>query len=116
MVNYEFILIVNFSIFDLKTNYFNSKINESTLPFLFSKSSWKQPFKLKGSFKRYVTLFLAKICPSLPPPLVTVRNVSNMSLPLLRNEIFEPPLLLLIENKGNNLRYISKRYFNTQLM
>ena len=43
----------------------------------------KNSVKNKGSFKRYVTLFLAKICPSLPLPLpiVTVRNVSNMSHP-----------------------------------
>ena len=35
-------------------------------------------------------------------------------LPLLRNEIFDTPLV--IENTGNNLRYISKRCFNTNHM
>ena len=34
-----------------------------------------------------------------------IRNVSNMPLPLLRNEIFDATLL--IENTGNNLRYVS---------
>ena len=63
------------------------------------------------SFKRYVTL---------PPTLVTVRNVSNMAPPsfTLRNLWRTPPSPspLLIENVGNNLRYISKRYFSTQLL
>ena len=49
----------------------------------------------------------------LPHPLVMVCNVSNMPLPLLRNEIFDTlpllPLPLLIENTSNNLRYTSKR-------
>ena len=71
----------------------------------------------KGSFKSYVTLFLAKICPSLPP--VTVRNVSNMSVPSLCYVTKSlTPTPLLIENKVyiNNLRCISKRCFNTQFM
>ena len=63
------------------------------------------------------TLHNAVFGKNLPPPsrLVTVRNMLAICpLPLLRNESFDP--LLLIENKGNNLRYIAKRCFNTQLM
>ena len=51
--------------------------------------------------------------PLPPPPLQRSVTLAICPLPLLRSEIFDPPLL--IENKGNNLRYISKRCFNTQL-
>ena len=53
----------------------------------------------------------------LPPPLQRSLMLAICPLPLLRNEIFDPPPPpLSIENKGNNPRYISKRCFNTQLM
>ena len=57
-------------------------------------------FKLKslqGSFKRYVTLFLAKICPSLPP-LERAVTLAICPLPLLRNEIFDPSVDLIYSN------------------
>ena len=55
---------------------------------------------------------------TLPHSLVTVRKVSKNapSLCYVTKSLTPPPLPLLIENTGNNLSYISKRCFNSQLM
>ena len=52
----------------------------ATVEFMYTYISTKEfkPYIHLGSFKRYVTLFLAKIWLSLPP-FVKVCNVSNMA-------------------------------------
>ena len=75
--------------------------------FLFHKRS-------KGSLKRYVMLFLAKIWPSLLPCNGPQRLQYAPSHCYVTKSLTPHPLL--IENTGNNLRYVSKRCFNTQLI